>query len=292
MGEQPLEKMGKIEKEMLLKDLNGLRKNLLDYKKRQERHAQTKFTEGQEKSLNVLRLRIKDKYILLKQSISKYGGDVSIRIVGMTWDAFNYSFRSLYMKPDQFTALDKAINAVTVAIERIESIPVAIGDWRDISITPRPKDHPESPTYLFDSMQFHPKVIEASRELFKDGHYRDAIFRAFIEVNNFVKLKTGLELDGKALMTQVFRKENPIIKLNRLKTQSEKDEQEGFMFLFMGSMVGIRNPKAHDNIVQKDPYRTLEYLGFASLLIRRVEEGQLNSLSWLRDLSKDIPTLD
>jgi hypothetical protein len=43
--------------------------------------------------------------------------------------------------------------------------------------------------------------------------------------------------------------------------------------LFMGSMEGIRNPKAHENIIQDDPYRTLEYLGFASLLVKIAEEG-------------------
>ena len=125
--------------------------------------------------------------------------------------------------------------------------------------------------YLFDSMQFHPKIVEASRKRFKDGHYTDAIFRSFTEVNNVVKAKTGLELDGKALMSQAFRIEKPVIKLNELKTQSERDEQEGFMFLFMGAMVGIRNPKAHDNIIQKDPLRTLEYLALASMLMRRAE---------------------
>ena len=130
-----------------------------------------------------------------------------------------------------------------------------------------------NPVCLFESMQFHPKIVEASRELYEDGHYRDAILMAFIEVNNFVKAKTGLESDGRALMSQAFRMENPVIRLNELKTQSEKDEQEGFMFLFMGAMVGIRNPKAHDNVIQTDPLRTLEYLALASLLMRRAEEG-------------------
>ena len=46
----------------------------------------------------------------------------------------------------------------------------------------------------------------------------------------------------------------------------------------MGAMVGIRNPKAHDNIIQADPYRMLEYLAFASLLMKRVEEGKVSPL--------------
>jgi len=63
--------------------------------------------------------------------------------------------------------------------------------------------------------------------------------------------------------------------VNKGVTQSDKDEQEGFKFLFMGAMVGIRNPKAHDNVVQIDPYRTLEYLSFASLLMRKIEKGEI-----------------
>lgn len=138
-----------------------------------------------------------------------------------------------------------------------------------------PRDTAQMANLLFDKMQFHPRVVEASKSLFETGHYAQAIFEAFKAVNNFVKQKTELSLDGKDLMAKVFKEEAPIIKLNELKTRSERDEQEGFKFLFMGAMVGIRNPKAHDNVIQTDPCRTLEYLGFASLLMRKVEEGEI-----------------
>ena len=134
-----------------------------------------------------------------------------------------------------------------------------------------PKGAAKSPIQLFDSLQFHSRVIEASRELFKDGHYRDAIYRAFVEVNNFVKSKASSQLDGKKLMSTVFSLDNPIIKLNQLETQTDKDEQEGFMFLFMGAMQGIRNPKAHENIIQDNPYIALKLIGFASLLIQTID---------------------
>ncbi len=133
------------------------------------------------------------------------------------------------------------------------------------------KDRIELPIQLFDAMQFHPKVVESSRKLFKDAHYRDAIYRAFVEVNNSVKNKAKSQLDGKNLMSTVFRLDNPIIKLNPLKTQSDRDEQEGFMFLYMGAMEGIRNPKAHENIIQNDPYKALKYLSLASLLIETID---------------------
>ena len=76
-------------------------------------------------------------------------------------------------------------------------------------------------------------------------------------------------------MAEVFRLESPIIKLNQLRTQSDKDEQEGFMFLYMSAMQGIRNPKAHENIIHNDPYRALKYLSLASLLIEIIDYWQV-----------------
>ena len=145
----------------------------------------------------------------------------------------------------------------------------------EIGQVPAPEDTAEAANLLFDKMHFHPKIVEASKSLFNTKHYPQAILEAFKAVNNFVKQKTGLSLDGRQLMAQVFSETSPIIKLNELRNMSEKDEQEGFKFLFMGAMVGIRNPKAHDNVIQTDPYRTLEYLAFASLLMKRVEEGHV-----------------
>lgn len=130
---------------------------------------------------------------------------------------------------------------------------------------------------LFEKLRLHPKIVEVSGKLFKDGHYAQAIFEAFKAVNKFVKEKSGrYDLDGKGLMSTVFKKENPILKLNSLETPSDRDEQEGFMFIYMGAMVGIRNPKAHEIIVQKDPIRTLKYLALASLLLERANEAEVN----------------
>jgi uncharacterized protein (TIGR02391 family) len=142
-----------------------------------------------------------------------------------------------------------------------------------------PKDTAKSPIQLFDSMQLHPRIKRVSRSLFNSGHYAEAIFAAFKAVNNFTKRKTGLQLDGKDLMAKTFNEDRPIIRLNKLSNQTERDEQEGFRFLFMGAMVGIRNPKAHEDIRQIDPYKALEYLSFASLLMRRATEGKLEKES-------------
>lgn len=127
-------------------------------------------------------------------------------------------------------------------------------------------------TALFDDRKFHKLVVKASQKLFCDRHYSQAIFEACKMLNKTVQSLSGSELDGKKLMLDVFSVNNPKLKLNPFATQSDKDEQEGFMHIFAGVMHGIRNPKGHDIINLKDPIRTLEYLSLLSLLFRRLDE--------------------
>ena len=125
-------------------------------------------------------------------------------------------------------------------------------------------------------IKFHPKVNEVSLDLFKNKHYGEAIFEAVKALNNYVKNKAKItDKDLSGAMAKAFDENNPIIKLNDLNTQSDLDEQKGFKLLFMGTMTGIRNPKAHENIKQYDRSKTIEYLASISLLFRRTEEGKL-----------------
>jgi len=146
------------------------------------------------------------------------------------------------------------------------------------------------PNVVFDLLELHPIIKNASEKLFKDKHYTQAIFEAYKALINYVKEKSGQKIsDGKDLMGKVFGvkyeygketldiKKKPILQLNELRTREDIDEQEGFMHLFIGSVVGIRNPKAHGRIEQTDPFKTLEYLSLASLLAKRVDEAKLNA---------------
>lgn len=164
----------------------------------------------------------------------------------------------IYVTTTQLILLDDALNSLT----------------RGFKIDPMDK---------YNLLDMHPEIKKASEDLFKDGHYSEAIEAAYKRIITLVKDKTGRpkksdssELDGKSLMLRSFSRDNPLLKLNDLSTDGEKDEQEGFMHLFAGAVQGIRNPRAHDNIEQNDPDKTLEYLMFASLLARKIDEAKLN----------------
>ena len=140
---------------------------------------------------------------------------------------------------------------------------------------------------LFNNLNLHPIVKKASEKLFKDGHYAQAIFEACKALVKQVRAKSRLTTTSDSdLMGEAFRIEytrnplrvtrKPVLCLNTLSSLDEIDEQRGFWQLFMGTWTGIRDPKAHVDIVQKDPYKTLEYLSLISLLAKRTEEAVLS----------------
>lgn len=124
----------------------------------------------------------------------------------------------------------------------------------------------------------HPEIKNVSMKLFEDSHYPQAIEEAFkrviSEVKRIYKEETSNELDGDTLMNKSMGCENqvPIIKFNSLGSIEDKDEQKGIMFLFKG-IVGIRNKKAHSNIILEDKEKAFEYLVLASLLFRLLENS-------------------
>lgn len=133
-----------------------------------------------------------------------------------------------------------------------------------------------NPDQIYDILKIHPKIKKVTESLFKTGHYSQAIFEAFKMIELEVKKKSKIyDKEGADLMHNVFNETNPILKINPLKTLSDKDEQYGFRFIFAGSMTGIRNPKAHEIIKQKDPNVTLEYISFVSLLMKIIDKSEL-----------------
>ena len=121
----------------------------------------------------------------------------------------------------------------------------------------------------------HPRIKALAKPRFDAGFFGDAVETSFKEINDAVKLivkeRTGKELDGNGLMTTAFSPGSPIIQLNALATESDRNMQQGYMQIFAGAMTGIRNPKAHGNL-NPDSRRALHLIGLASLLRFHIDE--------------------
>jgi uncharacterized protein (TIGR02391 family) len=120
----------------------------------------------------------------------------------------------------------------------------------------------------------HVDVREVADRYLQSGHPEVAIFEAFKAINNRVKTMTGLELDGTSLMGEAFKDSDPPLALADLSTDTGRNIQAGFWFMFMGAVRGIRNPDAHERFKALDAEEALETLAFASMLMRRLDHAQ------------------
>jgi uncharacterized protein (TIGR02391 family) len=126
----------------------------------------------------------------------------------------------------------------------------------------------------------HKDITTHAKKRFDDGYYADAVESACKEliyrVKGLYKDKTGKELDGKHLMFKAFGFQrddpNPILCLDDIFSDSGKNIQEGYMYLFAGTVSGIRNPKAHKNI-DITPERAIHLIFIVSLLMHKLDDA-------------------
>jgi uncharacterized protein (TIGR02391 family) len=115
-------------------------------------------------------------------------------------------------------------------------------------------------------------IRRVSQQLFKDGHFADSVSAAFKELNNQVKQgykeRKGVELDDADLMRKAFSPNNPVFVLADQSSETGANVQQGFMELFAGSMIGIGNPHAHENLLL-DSDGAKHFLYLASLLMKK-----------------------
>ncbi|HKO30124.1 MAG TPA: TIGR02391 family protein [Nitrospiraceae bacterium] len=149
--------------------------------------------------------------------------------------------------------------------------------------------------------RLHDLIAKSSGLLFTNGHYDDAVFNAFKAVEDRVKTLSAKSEIGKRLMTYVFNQEAPALDITspNADTYQKADEREGYMFLFMGAALGIRNPRGHGGNLDTPEDEAAEMLVLASLLMRALDraEEQLalqppepdNSGEWDEDDDDDGP---
>jgi uncharacterized protein (TIGR02391 family) len=124
--------------------------------------------------------------------------------------------------------------------------------------------------------EFDPDIRKVSLPRFKDEHYADAVSAAFKALNSQVraeyKRQTRRDLDGTPLMESAFSPKSPVFKLADLNTPSGENIQQGFQRLFAGSMIGIRNPHAHENLTL-DFAEAKHFLYLADLLMKKFKDA-------------------
>lgn len=126
----------------------------------------------------------------------------------------------------------------------------------------------------FEGLDLHPRIGSVCVDLYRDGHYRNAVGDAAVALVNYVKEKSRRpDLDGSGLMSTVFSKNRPALAFNELKDRTDEDEQEGMMHLFTGAVLALRNPRVH-TLLDDSPEMALEYIAFISMLAKHVDQAK------------------
>jgi len=157
---------------------------------------------------------------------------------------------------------DRAISLIKAAIEGLEE------KLADVD-----EDASGKTLRAYQGLALHQEIARAASDLYRDGHYANAVEASVKALNGLVRLRSDPELDGTSLMEKAFSPSNPILKFNDLSDQSDRDEQKGFMMMFSGAVSGLRNPRAH-GFIQDDAERALEFIAFVSLLAKLLDGGE------------------
>jgi len=128
----------------------------------------------------------------------------------------------------------------------------------------------------FNDLDVHPEIERASGQLFRDGHYANAVEDACKVLDLLVKIRSmRADPSGTELMQLVFSPKAPVLKFNNQANDSEKSEQQGMMYLYAGAMLALRNPRAH-GLVNDHPERAIEYISFLSMLAKALDRTYRN----------------
>jgi uncharacterized protein (TIGR02391 family) len=182
--------------------------------------------------------------------------------VDRLWFQITYAPASWSEKVEVFNrGRDRSIASITAAIEGLREKLADAGEDTD-----------SRSLRAYQDLALHPEIARAANDLYRDGHYANAVEASVKALNLLVRLRSGLDIDGAPLMERTFSLNNPILKFNDLSDQSDRDEQKGFMMLFSGAVSGLRNPRAH-GFIHDDPERALEFIAFVSLLAKLLDES-------------------
>ncbi len=122
----------------------------------------------------------------------------------------------------------------------------------------------------------HPTIRMVAEPRFDAHQFADAVFAASTEVTARVRAQVksaaGEELDGFKLMTRAFSGDSPLISLANLGDQSGRDEQQGYLHIFAGTVLAIRNPKAH-KVIEISGVRAIHHLFLTSLLMEKLDDA-------------------
>ena len=142
------------------------------------------------------------------------------------------------------------------------------------------------------NLQTHIKASlwQAIQSTYEAGNYSHAILDAMHYLSNVLRDKTGADGDGVSLAGQAMGGESPRLRINKLQTDTERNEQRGIESIIRGMYQAIRNPRSHEQIEDnQDTANVIIYfINYILGIIERSEEPYSLSKFMVRVFDPDF----
>src|SRR2546430_1470342 len=99
--------------------------------------------------------------------------------------------------------------------------------------------------------QIRPELWDAVKSSYQATNYTHAIRDAMVVITATLRDRSGIDGDGDELVGKALGLKNdkpPLIKINPLQTQTEKDIQQGLLLVLQGMYALVRNPRSHEKL--------------------------------------------
>lgn len=129
--------------------------------------------------------------------------------------------------------------------------------------------------YKLLSRNTHSEVIKYCNSELLQENYFHSVFEAVKSIADRIRFMTGVNADGNALTDTAFSTNNPLIKINLLRTDTDRNEHIGLMNLIKGMFSYIRNTTAHTPkikfVIEED--EALDVMTVVSLIHKRLDKA-------------------
>jgi len=114
----------------------------------------------------------------------------------------------------------------------------------------------------------------AIQSTYQAGNYSHAILDAMHYFSNVLRDKTGVDGDGATLVGQTLGGDSPRLRINKLQTETERNEQRGIESILRGMYQAIRNPRSHEQVedTQETADAIIVFLNYLLGIVEKSEE--------------------
>lgn len=130
-----------------------------------------------------------------------------------------------------------------------------------------------------------PKRFKDAVRLYEKREYSQAARNAITKVESYLRYKSGGQVDVLVAIADLFSYDYdfnnhqmtryPKIRINCLRNQADRNEQDGVKLLFMGLMKGVRNPLIHSD-KKISAQRSFSLILICDLLLDLADNGSIS----------------